>query len=42
METDEVCRALSITATNYWVMFHPARLRLLLLPQIRMLAADAV
>lgn len=28
LETDEICKELSITATNLWVMLHRARLRL--------------
>ena len=28
LETDEICKELSITATNLWVLLHRARLRL--------------
>jgi RNA polymerase sigma-70 factor (ECF subfamily) len=28
LETDEICKELSITSTNLWVMLHRARLRL--------------
>ncbi|MDP1790991.1 MAG: sigma factor-like helix-turn-helix DNA-binding protein, partial [Methylibium sp.] len=28
LETDEICKELSVTPTNLWVMLHRARLRL--------------
>jgi DNA-directed RNA polymerase specialized sigma24 family protein len=35
METDEVCRELSISASNCWVMNHRVRQRLRACPGIR-------
>ena len=39
LETDEICKELSITATNLWVLLHRARLRLRECLQSRWLTA---
>jgi RNA polymerase sigma-70 factor (ECF subfamily) len=42
MNTDDLCKALAVSASNCWVMLHRARRRLRECPEIRGLAADAV
>lgn len=41
MDTQEVCKTLSITRTNCWVLVHRARARLRACPQVNLLAAEA-
>jgi RNA polymerase sigma-70 factor (TIGR02943 family) len=41
LETDEICKELSITATNLWVLLHRARLRLRECLQSRWLTAPS-
>jgi RNA polymerase sigma-70 factor (ECF subfamily) len=42
MDTDEICRELSISPSNCWVMHYRVRMRLRACPRIRGLAADAL
>lgn len=42
METDDLCRALAVSASNCWVMLYRARRHLRECPEIRGLAADAI
>jgi RNA polymerase sigma-70 factor (ECF subfamily) len=42
MDTAEVCRELSISSSNCWVMHHRVRMRLRACPTIRGLAANAL
>jgi RNA polymerase sigma-70 factor (ECF subfamily) len=41
LETDEICKELSISSTNLWVLLHRARLRLRECLQVRWFAAGA-
>jgi len=42
MNTDDLCKALAVSASNCWVMLYRARRRLRECPEIRRLAADAI
>jgi RNA polymerase sigma-70 factor (ECF subfamily) len=42
METEEICRELSISVSNCWVTLHRARTRLRASAELRALAADAI